>query len=252
MKVKQTNSFIAPSTVRQDNELPFLKQSVYSDGTSGWMSGMQGVQNLTPPVLKQIQGEAFRQIGEPGAERPRPRSDSEPERPTECLRFRPKMVKASVLLWMRRPAFPRKLAYQQSPAEGGTRGGRNLFGLARCGWASSSVPMDRDAERQEVRQRYGSGLQDQLRPDRAKLWNQRPAPASCRSRSHRPPHQMKRIVFAAPRRRAFVARRNSRAARQTRRGRMPAGAGRRSLSEHAEPAWNPAARIPSIATASPV
>ncbi len=33
MKVKQTNSFIAPSTVRQDNELPFLKQSVYSDGT---------------------------------------------------------------------------------------------------------------------------------------------------------------------------------------------------------------------------
>jgi hypothetical protein len=62
MKVKQTNSFIAPSTVRQDNELPFMKQSVYSDGTSGWLAGMQGVQTLTPPVLKQIHGEAFRQI----------------------------------------------------------------------------------------------------------------------------------------------------------------------------------------------
>jgi zinc protease len=62
MKVKQSTSYLAPSTLRQDNELPFLKQSVYSNGTSGWLSSPQGVQNLPPPVLKQIHGETFRQI----------------------------------------------------------------------------------------------------------------------------------------------------------------------------------------------
>ena len=62
MKVKQTNSFIAPSTLRQDIELPFAKQSVYSDGTAGWLAAMQGVQNLPPAVLKQVRGEIFRQI----------------------------------------------------------------------------------------------------------------------------------------------------------------------------------------------
>jgi zinc protease len=63
--VKQTNSFAPPSTMRQELELPFGKQTVYSNGTSGWLSSTmpgQGHMALTPPVLKQAQGEVFRQI----------------------------------------------------------------------------------------------------------------------------------------------------------------------------------------------
>ncbi len=62
MKVKQTNSYLAPSTMRQDIELPFGKQSVYSDGTAGWLAGFQGMQALPPQVVKQVRGEVFRQI----------------------------------------------------------------------------------------------------------------------------------------------------------------------------------------------
>ena len=62
MKVKQTNSFVAPSALRQDIELPFGKQSVYSDGTAGWLAGMQGVQNLDATIVKQVRGETFHQI----------------------------------------------------------------------------------------------------------------------------------------------------------------------------------------------
>jgi zinc protease len=62
MKVKQTNTFLAPSSLRQDIELPFGKQSVYSDGSTGWMAGFQGMQALPPQVVKQVRGELFRQI----------------------------------------------------------------------------------------------------------------------------------------------------------------------------------------------
>jgi outer membrane lipoprotein-sorting protein len=62
MKVKQTNTYLAPSSMRQDIELPFGKQSVYSDGSAGWMAGFQGMQALPPPVIKQVRGEMFRQI----------------------------------------------------------------------------------------------------------------------------------------------------------------------------------------------
>ncbi|HET9321230.1 MAG TPA: insulinase family protein, partial [Bryobacteraceae bacterium] len=62
MKVKQTNTFLAPSSLRQDLELPFGKQSVYSDGTAGWIAGMQGMQALPPQAVKQARAEVFRQI----------------------------------------------------------------------------------------------------------------------------------------------------------------------------------------------
>lgn len=119
MKVKQTTSFIAPSTVRQDNELPFLKQSVYSDGTSGWLSGVQGMQNLPAAVLKQIRGEAFRQmvslaLSDRDADRTvNQLSDGEIEissKDGESVRI---TVDDST-------GLPAKLAYRQSPAEGGT------------------------------------------------------------------------------------------------------------------------------------
>ena len=62
MKVKQTNTFLAPSSLRQDLELPFGKQSVYSDGTTGWMAGFQGMQGLPPQAVKQARAEVFRQV----------------------------------------------------------------------------------------------------------------------------------------------------------------------------------------------
>jgi zinc protease len=119
MKVKQTNSFIAPSTVRQDNELPFMKQSVYSDGATGWISGMQGLANLSPPVLKQIHGEAFRQIASLAL------SDRDANRTVSqssdgVLDISSKDGESVHLTLDEKTGLPAKLAYQQSPAEGGT------------------------------------------------------------------------------------------------------------------------------------
>jgi len=119
MKVKQTNSYIAPSIVRQDNELPFLKQSVYSDGTSGWLAGMQGIQNLPPPVLKQIQGEAFRQIVSLAL------SDRDADRTVSqvsegVLEISSKDGEDVRLTVDDKTGLPAKLGYQQSRAEGGT------------------------------------------------------------------------------------------------------------------------------------
>jgi len=74
MKVKQTNSYLAPSSMRQDIELPFAKQSVYSDGSSGWMVAPQGQMPLMPAVLKQVRGEVFRLIP------PLVSSDRDPDR----------------------------------------------------------------------------------------------------------------------------------------------------------------------------
>jgi hypothetical protein len=62
MKVKQTNSYLAPSSMRQEIELPFAKQTVYSDGATGWMITPQGPMGMSPAVLKQVHGEVFRQI----------------------------------------------------------------------------------------------------------------------------------------------------------------------------------------------
>jgi hypothetical protein len=119
MKVKQTDSFIAPSTVRQDNELPFLKQSVYSDGASGWLSGMQGAQNLTPPVLKQIRGEAFRQLAGLAM------SDRDADRTVNyagegVIEISSKDGESVRLSVDEKTGIPAKLAYQQSPGEGGS------------------------------------------------------------------------------------------------------------------------------------
>ncbi len=119
MKVKQTNSYIAPTTVRQDNELPFLKQSVYSDGTTGWLVGMQGVQSLSPPVLKQIRGEAFRQLAALAV------SDHDADRTVNyvgegALDISSKDGESVRLTVDEKTGQPVKMAYQQSPAEGGT------------------------------------------------------------------------------------------------------------------------------------
>ncbi|MGI8745581.1 MAG: M16 family metallopeptidase [Bryobacteraceae bacterium] len=62
MSVKQHNSFLLPSSLRQDIEAPFGKQSVYFDGKEGWVASPQGTQNLPPPVINQVKGELFREL----------------------------------------------------------------------------------------------------------------------------------------------------------------------------------------------
>jgi zinc protease len=63
MKMKQTNRYLAPSTFRQEQEIsPVAKITAYTDGKTGWMATPQGVQNMPGEILKQAQGELFRQM----------------------------------------------------------------------------------------------------------------------------------------------------------------------------------------------
>jgi len=61
-KMKQLNRYILPGQVRQDQEFPGGKLIVYSDGETGWMGTPQGTMPMPPEVLKQAQGEIFRNL----------------------------------------------------------------------------------------------------------------------------------------------------------------------------------------------
>jgi zinc protease len=60
VKMKQTNRYVAPDQFRQEQELPFGKIIAYTDGKTGWLSTPQGVQPMPAEILKQAQGELFR------------------------------------------------------------------------------------------------------------------------------------------------------------------------------------------------
>ena len=60
MKMKQVNRWLAPTNFRQEVEAPFGKLSSYTNGTSGWVKGPQGEGALVGPMLKQAQGEIYR------------------------------------------------------------------------------------------------------------------------------------------------------------------------------------------------
>jgi zinc protease len=64
MHVEQHAQTIKPSEVRLEQVLPFGKIIVYYDGKGGWMSTPQGLGSLPPPVIKQIQGQLFREVPE--------------------------------------------------------------------------------------------------------------------------------------------------------------------------------------------
>ena len=118
MKVKQTNSFLAPSTMRQDIELPFAKQSVYSNGASGWLASMQGARDLSGPILKQVQGEIFRQLVALAL------SDRDAARTVNAvaagkLDISTRDGENVELTLDEKTGLPTTLAYKQSPAEGG-------------------------------------------------------------------------------------------------------------------------------------
>ena len=52
--LKSKNFFIAPNQLRQEQELPMGKATVYSDGASGWMKTSQGIIPLPPQFLTQV------------------------------------------------------------------------------------------------------------------------------------------------------------------------------------------------------
>ena len=63
LNAKQQNRWLAPGLLRQDQVLPFGSIVAFSDGKSGWLAypPPQGLRPMPPPVLKQVQGEIFRQ-----------------------------------------------------------------------------------------------------------------------------------------------------------------------------------------------
>jgi predicted Zn-dependent peptidase len=61
-QVTQHERFLAPSYLREDQQLPFGTLVVYYDGKSGWVSGPQGVQPLPPPVVQQMNSELFHNL----------------------------------------------------------------------------------------------------------------------------------------------------------------------------------------------
>jgi zinc protease len=62
MKLKQVNRYIARGHFRQEQDMPFGKIIAYTDGNTGWLSTPQGVMNMPAEILRQAQGELFRQI----------------------------------------------------------------------------------------------------------------------------------------------------------------------------------------------
>jgi len=61
IKIRQVNMYLAPGELRQEQELPFGKIIAYTDGKTGWLSTPQGEQPMPAEVLKQAQGEIFRE-----------------------------------------------------------------------------------------------------------------------------------------------------------------------------------------------
>jgi zinc protease len=62
LKTKQVNRWMATGEFRQDQELPFGKMSVFSDGKTGWMQTPQGSGPMPEAVLKQVRGELMRNL----------------------------------------------------------------------------------------------------------------------------------------------------------------------------------------------
>jgi zinc protease len=62
MKVKQLNRYILSGQMRTDQDTPIGKVIVYTDGTTGWLVSPQGSGPLPPVVLRQVQGEGFRNL----------------------------------------------------------------------------------------------------------------------------------------------------------------------------------------------
>jgi zinc protease len=61
MKVNETTRIVGDQ-FRQDQELPFGKMTVYTDGKTGWLASPQGTMAMPPDILKQARGDLFREL----------------------------------------------------------------------------------------------------------------------------------------------------------------------------------------------
>jgi zinc protease len=62
VKIKGQSRFLAPSYIREEQEYPFGKVIVFTDGKSGWMQTPQGNMPMPAQLLKQAQSEMFRDL----------------------------------------------------------------------------------------------------------------------------------------------------------------------------------------------
>jgi zinc protease len=62
VKIKGQSRFLAPSYIREEQEYPFGKVIVFTDGKSGWMQTPQGNMAMPAQLLKQAQSEMFRDL----------------------------------------------------------------------------------------------------------------------------------------------------------------------------------------------
>jgi zinc protease len=60
IKAGQTLYWIAPSVLRQEQQLPFGKIIAFYDGKEGWLQSPQGNMPLPPPIVRQVQGALLR------------------------------------------------------------------------------------------------------------------------------------------------------------------------------------------------
>ncbi|HYI96366.1 MAG TPA: pitrilysin family protein [Bryobacteraceae bacterium] len=60
LKAQQTNQWMRSGAFRQTQQLPFGKIQAYYDGKTNWLASPQGVMEMPPPVLRQMQGEKMR------------------------------------------------------------------------------------------------------------------------------------------------------------------------------------------------
>jgi hypothetical protein len=60
-RLTQTSRYITPNHFRQDQETPFGRIVVYSDGETGWMSTPQGTAPVSADVVATVRGVLFRQ-----------------------------------------------------------------------------------------------------------------------------------------------------------------------------------------------
>jgi len=60
--MKQTIRYLAPTHYRQDQVLPFGTVIAYINGNTGWLATPQGTQDMPAEIVKQAQGEAFRNL----------------------------------------------------------------------------------------------------------------------------------------------------------------------------------------------
>ncbi len=60
--MKQTIRYLAATHYRQDQVLPFGNVIAYINGNAGWLATPQGTQDMPGEIVKQAQGEAFRNL----------------------------------------------------------------------------------------------------------------------------------------------------------------------------------------------